>query len=291
MPVIRMQPDVQNMGYAAGVAAATAAREGVSCRAISVKDLQRHLVDKGVIPKEVLNWKDSWPISGDKLAEAVRSVGAECRGVSVVLDHADEALPLLRDAYAKAETPAQRLCYAQVLGMLGDASGAETLAAAVRNTPEEKTLTLHWSERMGRRMGDLDCYVIALGRTRDKRALAPLLERARALDEQSPFYAFRAVTLALEALGDPAAAPALAELLKKPGVGGHAMTSVSEIAANGYGNGTERNLSLRELALARVLYRLGDCDGAAERTLKAYALDLRGVFALHATAVLTGAKK
>jgi flavin-dependent dehydrogenase len=291
MPVIRMQPDVQNMGYVAGVAAATAARDGVSCRAINVKDLQRHLVDKGIIPKEVLGWKDSWAISSEKLAEAVRSVGSECRGASVVLDHPDEALPLLRDAYAKAETPAQRLCYAQVLGMLGDAAGAEALAAAVRNTPEEKTLALHWSERMGRRMGDLDCYVIALGRTRDGRALAPLVERARALNESSPFYAFRAVALALESLGDPAAAPVLAELLAKPGIGGHAMCSVSEIAANGYGSGNERNLALRELALARALYRLGDCGGSAERTLRQYALDLRGVYALHATAVLKAGKR
>jgi flavin-dependent dehydrogenase len=291
MPVIRMQPDVQNMGYVAGVAAATAARAGTTCRAINVRDLQRHLVEKGVLPKEALEWKDSWAIPQAELALAVQSVGDACRDVNIVLAHAEEALPLLRDAYAKAETPAQRLCYAQVLGMLGDASGVETLLAAVQNTPEEKTLTLHWSERMGRRMSDLDCYVIALGRARDKRALEPLLSKARALDGQSPFFAFRAVTLALEALGDRAAAKPLADLLQKPGVGGYAMTSVGEIAANGYGNGNERNLALRELALARVLYRLGDCDGAAEKVLRQYALDLRGVYALHATAVLKAGEK
>lgn len=291
MPVIRMQPDVQNMGYVAGVAAATAARAGISCRAVDVKELQRHLVEKGVIPKEVLSWKDSWAIPPKELAQAVQRVGDACRDVNVVLDHAEEALPLLREAYAQAETPAQRLSYAQVLGTLGDATGVETLLAAVQNAPEEKTLSLHWSERMGRRMSDVDCYRIALGRTRDKRALDTLLAQARQLDASSPFFTFRAVTLALEALADPAAAPALAELLKKPAVGGHAMTSVSEISANGYGNGTERNLALRELALARVLYRLGDCDGVAERVLKHYALDLRGVYALHATAVLKSGKK
>jgi flavin-dependent dehydrogenase len=291
MPVIRMQPDVQNMGYVAGVAAATAARAGTSCRAINVRDLQRHLVEAGVIPKEVLEWKDSWAIPPKELAQAVQRVGDACRDVNVVLDHAEEALPLLREAYAQAATPAQRLSYAQVLGTLGDATGVETLLAAVQDAPEERALSLHWSERMGRRMSDGDCYLIALGRTRDRRALDPLLAKARTLDGRSPFFAFRAVTLALEALGDRAAAPALAELLKKPAVGGHAMTSVSEISANGYGNGTERNLALRELALARVLYRLGDCDGVAEHALKQYALDLRGVYALHATAVLKSGKK
>ena len=291
MPVIRMQPDVQNMGYVAGVAAATAAREGTTCRAINVKDLQRHLVDKGIIPKEVLGWKDSWALAPGDLAKAVQNVGNESQDVSVVLDHADEAIPLLRQAYAKAETPAQRLCYAHVLGVLGDATGVETLISAVRNTPEEDKPTLHWSERLGRRMSDLDTYIVTLGRTRDKRALEPLLAKARELDEKSPFSAFRAVTLALEALGDPAAAKPLAELLQKPGIGGYAMTAVSEIAANGYGNGNERNLALRELALARALYRCGDCDGVAAKVLRQYALDLRGVYALHATAVLKSGKK
>ena len=291
MPVIRMQPDVQNMGYVAGVAAATAAREGKTCRAISVQDLQRHLVDKGIIPKEVLDWKDSWALAPSDLAKAVQNVGNESQDVSVVLDHADEALPLLRQAYVKAETPAQRLCYAHVLGVLGDATGVETLISAVKNTPEEDKPTLHWSERLGRRMSDLDTYIVTLGRTRDKRALEPLLAKARELDEKSPFSAFRAVTLALEALGDSAAAKPLAELLQKPGIGGYAMTTVSDISANGYGNGNERNMALRELALARALYRCGDYDGVAAKVLRQYALDLRGVYALHATAVLKSGKK
>ena len=290
MPIIRMQPDIQNMGYVAGVAAATASRDGKGVRDISVRDLQRHLVEKGIIPEEVLGWKDSWAISSGELAKAVKSVGDACRDVNVVLDHAQEALPLLREAYAKAETPAERLSYAHVLGILGDPAGVETLLAAIKEPPKE-TVQLHWSERMGRRMSDADSYTVALGRTRDKRALAPLLEQVRELDASSPFFHVRALTLALEALGDPAAAQPLAELLQKPGVGGYAMTAVGEIAAYGYGNGTERNLALRELGLARALYRCGDFQGVAEKVLRQYALDLRGVYALHATAVLKSGKK
>ena len=290
MPIIRMQPDIQNMGYVAGVAAATASRDGKGVREISVRDLQRHLVEKGILPEEVLGWKDSWAIPSQELAKAVKSVGDACRDVSVVLDHAQEALPLLREAYAKAETPAERLNYAHVLGILGDATGVETLLAAIQE-PEKQTVQLHWSERMGRRMSDTDSYIVALGRTRDRRALEPLLAQVRELDASSQFFHIRALTLALEALGDPAAAQPLAELLRKPGIGGYAMTSVSEIASNGYGNGTERNNALRELDIARALYRCGDCEGAAEKVLRQYALDLRGVYAIHATAVLKGGKK
>jgi flavin-dependent dehydrogenase len=290
-PIIRMQPDVQNMGYVAGVAAATAARADTTFRALDVKALQRHLVDAGVIPQEVLAWQDSWTlVNPEALALAVKNVGNTYKDVSVVLDHADEALPGLRAAYASAETPEQRLCYAHVLGIMGDAAGVATLIEAVKNTPQESTIKFHWSERFGRRVTDLDSYVIALGRTRDKRGLAPILELADKMDGSSPNSGFRAVTLALEALGDPAAARPLAELLRKPGVAGHAMTAVGEISAYGYGNGNERSMALRELALARAMYRLGDCEGIAEGVLKQYALDLRGVYAQHATAVLKAGK-
>jgi len=291
MPIIRMQPDVQNQGYVAGVAAAMASREGKNVRDISVKDLQKHLVEKGIIPQEVLAWQDSWTLKPEALALAVKNVGNGCKDVSVVLDHADEALPLLRGAYAAAKTPEERLAYAHVLGILGDATGVETLIAAVQNTRQEADLKFEWFERFGRRVSDLDSYVIALGRTRDKRALAPILAKVRALNNASPFAGFRAVALALESLGDPAAAQPLAELLQKPGVGGYAMTSVKEISANHFGDGKERNMCLRELALARALYRCGDYDGVAENVLKRYALDLRGVYALHATALLKAGKK
>jgi len=291
MPIIRMQPDVQNQGYVAGAAAAMASRTGKNFRTISVKDLQRHLVEKGIIPKEVLEWQDSWTLKPEELALAVKKVGNACTDVSVVLDHADEALPLLRTAYGAAKTPEERLAYAHVLGILGDATGVETLIEAVKNTPQEATLKFQWYERFGRRVSDLDSYMIALGRTHDKRALAPILEKVREMSANSPFAGFRAVSLALESLGDPAAAQPLAELLQKPGVGGYAMTSVKDLSAKEAGKGNERNMCLRELALARALYRCGDYDGVAEKVLKQYALDLRGIYALHATAVLKAGKK
>ena len=291
MPIIRMQPDVQNQGYVAGAAAAMASREGKNFRTISVNALQRHLVEKGIIPEEVLTWKDSWTLKPEALTLAVKNVGKACTDVSIVLDHADEALPLLRDAYAASKTPQERLSYAHVLGILGDGTGIDTLIEAVKRTPQEATIKFHWSERFGRRVTDLDSYVIALGRTRDKRALAPILAKVGEMDASSPFSGFRAVALALESLGDPAAARPLAELLQKPGVSGHAMLSAKDLSANGFGDGKERNMCLRELALARALYRCGDYEGLAEKVLKRYALDLRGIYALHATAVLKSGTK
>jgi hypothetical protein len=50
MPIIRMQPDVQNGGYVAGVAAAMASRENKNFRTINVHDLQKHLSKKASFP-------------------------------------------------------------------------------------------------------------------------------------------------------------------------------------------------------------------------------------------------
>ena len=47
-----------------------------------------------------------------------------------------------------------------------------------------------------------------------------------------------------------------------------------------------RNLSLRELVLARALYRCGDYKDIGKKILKEYARDLRGHYARHARAVL-----
>ena len=77
--------------------------------------------------------------------------------------------------------------------------------------------------------------------------------------------------------------------LALPNVGGHVfkpgviplISGYDEIATN-----KERSDSLRELCVARALFRLGDPSGAARRTLEAYSHDPRRAFAHHARLVL-----
>ena len=102
LPLMRMQPDVQNVGYAAGVAAAMAAAKGTELRAIDVKALQRHLVEKGVIPEEVLSWKDNAGVDTERWLTAVRDMGDGYKGVSVVLSDPARAIPALRDEIGRA---------------------------------------------------------------------------------------------------------------------------------------------------------------------------------------------
>jgi hypothetical protein len=99
------------------------------------------------------------------------------------------------------------------------------------------------------------------------------------------------VILACETLGDRAAAPALERLLKLPGVMGHATTNITAAIEKTPGKGDQnlkRGQELRELFLARALYRCGDADGLGEKILQAYAHDLHGHYARHAQTVLGG---
>ena len=87
--------------------------------------------------------------------------------------------------------------------------------------------------------------------------------------------------MALEAERDPAAAESLAGLLMKEGMMGHAITEIGESDRQ-----EERSEPLREIILARALYRCGDHQGLGEKILRQYEHDLRGLFAKHAHAVL-----
>jgi len=289
MPVIRMQADIQNQGYAAGLAAAMAAQGGKLVRNIDIKALQKHLVKKGNLPKRVLTDKDSFPLPKETVAEAVDSVVNDYEGLEIILAQRQEAVPLLKNAYENAQTEKGKLVYAHILGMLGDPTGAETLAEAVKSQDWDKGWNYTGMGQFGMSLSELDSLIIALGRTKSKLALGPILDKLVHLDLKSEFSHYRAVAMALESLGDTAAAEPLAQLLSKPGIQGHAFIDINRArleTPDDPVDTTTRNKSLCELILARALYRCGDYKGLGEKILKEYASDLRAHYARHASAVL-----
>jgi hypothetical protein len=266
-----------------------AAESGVDIRDIDLKKLQKHLVEKGNLPERVLTDVDSFPLPEEKVAEAVGRVVNDFDGLEIILAQPDDAMPFLSRAYRRAETEENRIVYAHILGMLGDPSGAETLAAAVRSRAWDKGWNYTGMGQFGPCMSELDSIIIALGRTKDARALEIILEKVDQLDVDSEFSHCRAVAMALESLDDPEAAKPLARLLGKPGIQGHAFTEINDHrrrTPNSPVDNKTRNDSLRELVLARALYRCGDHEGLGERILKEYSRDLRAHYARHAGAVL-----
>ena len=289
IPILRMQADIQNEGYAAGVAAAMAAKAGVPVRDIDIKALQRHLIEKGNLPEKVLTDTDSFPLPKEQIEQAVKQLINGFEGLEIVLAQPERAVPLLRKAYRGADSDKAKLAYAHILGILGDATGSQTLLDAVASRQWDKGWNYTGMGQYGASLSHLDSLIIALGRIRDKRALNVILEKVEQLDEKSEFSHCRAVAMALETLGAAAAAKSLAELLKKPGMTGHAFTDIREAMLRtppSTSDTTTRNCSLRELFLARALYRCGDYQGIGEKILKEYARDLRAHYRRHAQTVL-----
>ncbi|QDV57319.1 FAD-dependent oxidoreductase [Rosistilla oblonga] len=284
MPILRMQPCVQNQGYAAGIAASMAAEENSSTRSIDLSALQKHLVEIGSLESEVLSHQDSQPAAADVLAAAVESVVHDYRGLSVILDQSEAALPQLRTAFAAADNDEHKVVYANLLGMLGDSTGSDVLADLIRKSEWDEGWNFRGMGQYGGSISRLDSHIIALGKSGDDDALATILEKVNQLDASKEFSHHRAVAMALETIGDPKAAEPLAQLLRKPGMMGHAITDINATASSS-GNET-RSQPLREIILARALYRCGDHEGLGQQILNTYKKDLRGLFAKHATAVL-----
>lgn len=298
MPVIRMQACVQNQGYAAGRLAAQVAEAGTTVRTADLSVVQKHLVKIGSLPAEVLNWQDQPEPSGQQVDDAVAKVANGYKRLEIILASVEEAIPRMQKAYAQAEQEDHRLVYAHILGMLGDATGFESLRKAVSEADKwDEGWNYRGMGQFGRSLSRLDSYIIALGRTGRADALPAILEKAELLDEDSEFSHHRACAVALEALASvlsdsekAEAAGVVAGVLEKDGIAGHAIDDSYESAqkmAVGEKNYNEgRNMALRELVLARALYRLGDKGGRAEAILKAYACDPRGIYSRHANAVM-----
>ena len=292
MPILRMQPDVQNQGYAAGVAAAMAVKAGVTVRKVDMPALQKHLIEMKILPEDVLKMKDSFPLPDAKVEKAVASLAKNYEGLSVVLVDPVRSVPLLQGAYSKASKPDAKFAYAHVLAMMGHGDGEGELIEKVKGMEWDKGWNFRGMGQFNRSVSWVDSYVIALGRAKSQKSVKVLCDKANALSATNEFSHFRAVAMALESINDKSAAPGLGALLAKPGISGYSIKMQAKLPAipnysNEEGN-KERSACLRELAVARALYRLGDFEGRGEKVLRAYADDPRGAYAKHAKLVLAG---
>ncbi len=288
LAMVRMQRDLQNQGYSAGVAAAMAAEAGCATREIDIRALQQHLVAKGNLPEEALSHDDNFPFPTARVADAVEKLGSPDRGESapalaVVLAHRPTAEPLLKRAFVESNGES-RLIYARILGFFGDKTVVPALVEALEEAKWDEKILQGVAAEYAHLPTPVDALVLALGATRDPRAVAPILRKLELLDSNTTLSHHRSVALALEQIGDPAAAAPLARLLARPGMRGHAMNRLEPM--HQARDQRRREGALREIVLARALYRCGDADRLGESILREYQDDLRGLFARHASLVL-----
>jgi len=235
MPITRMQPDLHNLGYAAGAAGAMAAKSGKPLRELDVRVLQKHLVQVGNLAASVLTDDDSYPIPVQRLKQAVAAAAKDYAGVELLLAQPGDSIPLLKAAHAAAKGR-DRLIYAHVLAAMGDATGIEDVCNAILAGGVVKEV------RKG--AGGIYGLIRAAGFTRDKRAVEAIVRVASGPDVLKDSPLLRAAAFALGRIGDPAAAPVLADLLAKLG--------------------PPRENHIQGLMTAVALLRCGDREGKAK---------------------------
>jgi len=289
MPILRMQPDVQNQGYAAGYAAALAVQNAVTLRNVDMSALQDHLIAKGILEPADKGTPDSFPLGSSAIQSAVNGLTNDYATLHTVLTDVDTALPMLRTAYAAQSDPALQLIYAHVLGLLYDPTGVDTLAAAVSAGGWDTGWNYRGMGQYGLSVSQMDSYIIAMGRTLNPAGISPVLAKASLLTGSSYFSHIRAVSFALENLDGGSSISALSGLLGE--VEGYALTnSLVAPVIQGYSDtvgDTERNNCLKEISVARALFKLGDdLQTNGSRVLSDYAVDPREVYASHARLVL-----
>jgi hypothetical protein len=288
---VRMQYDMSNQGYAAGLAASLAVKQNVSPRNIDIKVLQKQLIDTGNLPEEVLTHSDSFPLSEDIVRRAVVDYGnAEYskdagRPLCILYTHSDTALPIVLKHYREAEGRI-KLQYAKLLGIWGVAEVLPVLLEDLNQVTE-------WDERILQGVmaeyahlpTPIDASILAAGYIRDRAATGPVLRLLEMLDAEVTLSHHRAVALALEKLADPTAAKPLADLLQKPDMSGHVLKGIQPLP-NIPVESRKREGALREIVIARALYACGDYQGIARHILNEYRDDVRGLFARHADRIL-----
>jgi hypothetical protein len=291
--MVRMQHDLANQGYAAGVAAAMASEQGVVPRGIDVRALQRHMVEVGSLPADAMEQEDSFPRPPERVAEAAGDLlhpdrQRACRALAVVLRQPEDARPHVRAAHEAAEGE-QRLFLARVLGFWGEKGVGPELAEALAQSSWDPKILQGGMAEYAHLPTPVDSLVLALARCGHKGAVDAILAKMEKMDAGTTLSHHRSCALALEGLGDGRAAGALARLLRKPGMSGHAMVELEPLHDKPRRK-RRREGGLREIILARALYRCGDHEGLARGILEHYRQDLRGLFRRHAEYVLAGKK-
>lgn len=278
MPVIRMQPDVQNQGYAAGLAAALAARSGIGMRDVSLDALQKKLVSLGILGED------------ERLAEDEPIPPMEQASDPLAAAFADPAtsIPILRARYRESG----KLEDALLLAFLGVADGREAIEQRLREGTWDQGWAYKGMGQFGACLSPMDAAIMALAQITGEKDGSEVLSLMDLLTPEDAFSHFRACARFFIQHPTPDAAPGLRRLLAMPGMRGHAQRDLVDLAgrkATGTVEDGERNRQLKELYLSHALFCCAPEDVEAKAILGEYARGVQGLYARFAKGVLAKA--
>ncbi|MGE5529733.1 MAG: FAD-dependent oxidoreductase [Patescibacteria group bacterium] len=297
----RMMDDMQQMGGAAGLAAAICRKRSVRPRALDVRDLQERLAGMGLRPPAALSGQAGTRPDTAVLIEGLTGLepfdwlemGLEetARGVSPIVHLCaaprDEVLPLLRGAFAGAGG-ARRLLLARLLLWHGDAGGFDTVADEIRRRwrespplpPRAGTIRFCQMPPDHGIMPETVHLLKSLAWARDERAagvVAELAERIRAAKRdysdtrQGIYHYIESAAYIAERLASPGCIAPLALLLGLPELQGLVKRDGFEVDV------LSERLAYLAISLARALARCGAKHGL--NILAEFAADNRSILA------------
>ncbi|NLF16020.1 MAG: FAD-dependent oxidoreductase, partial [Lentisphaerae bacterium] len=281
----RMVPDIQNLGYATGLAAAMAATADGDPRRIDVAALVGRLRDLGIVVDRLATpWPGADPPEG---AVARLAAGDEMALRDLVLATPAAAVPLLEAAFAAAPEGPGRLQLAKGLAWFGSRRGETLLVAALRDLAASERWPCddgHPHKPGKPRAGMVDgpddywrlnqlLVLLGLCRAVDAAAaVAAVIDRTDAGGAPStginPYFRGRidmrrvphfdrllSIAFCAERLGEPCLAAPLEALLEREFVGGYAHRGLD-------GAGQRYQGALAEVHLAAAATRCGSLDAA-----------------------------
>jgi hypothetical protein len=280
-----------------------------------MKDLQRKLVNLGILKERVLTDTEPQPAACAVIENAVKQVATmkdevkqtrtiedeSIFALGVIMSNGEEALPCLRQAYKDAPDAQAKRMYARILGVLGDKTGVPTLCDALKPVTEWDQGFGQTSHReTGNSFSALDRTIIALGGSGSTEAIGSMTPLLNALTPSTELSHIIAVSIALHYLGYPKeAAKPLQRLLAEEGFSGHSMTSAADVASHAIVQreiATDRadgpiNLVLRELLVAGMVHQCDPTHAQAKAVLESYARGVEGLYARYANDRLNKSKK
>ncbi len=293
---MRMQADMQNLGYAIGLAASAAGKNGESIRRINIKKIQEKLIEKGILKPEDIGTFTELPPAKELVASLNES--KESALLPALCTKRSEILPLLEAAYPTAAAQG-KMYLAMALAWFGSKTGVEELIVrldALKDNPQTGKYDRHNRPRGGF-LGEPNVYwrvnqlIVLLGLAGDDRAVNLLSNitahtEAGGPQQSNPRLHWRRVPnydrivslcFSLERFASNKSVRALETLLERPHISGF-------VAKSGI-DGEEKYISAYlEVIIARTLAK---CGGKAGLMLLAdYVEDIRSVLSDHAYEVL-----
>ncbi len=306
----RMQPDMENLGGIAALAAAMCVEKGVAPRELPIRALQERLVATGTLPSRILERKlQPLRFSAEELDVKMSRLDAETplhryshmqnnMRYEGRVDLADlmcmgpEIVPYLERRYAQS-AGRMSLLLAQVLAVLGSSAGTTQLVEAClaalqgdRLPTQDDTIMYKGIPPDQNAAADVAFLIYSLGLARDARAL-PVWQRvidllaheapADIMDkDRSTYYYVTAVCHGIERLGDVRSVEMLRQLHRHEAFR-HKQALAPDTLEEDY---VEERLAYLELLIARCLARCGHPEGYL--SLIEYLQDARAMHAEHA---------